>query len=122
MTVTLTKTRMIAGVWEGIFVGVIDAPPQIAVTHHGEQVDGAAVKKAAQSDDWVLHVPIPAHLLADGVQTFVISDVETGENLNSFTLLAGEALAEDIREEMALLREELDMLKSAFRRHCVETT
>ena len=122
MTVTLTKIRMIAGVWEGIFVGVIDAPPQIAVTHQGEHVDGAAVKKAAQSDDWVLHVQIPAHLLADGVQTFVISDVETGENLNSFTLLAGEALAEDIREEMALLREELDMLKSAFRRHCVETT
>ena len=122
MTVTLTKIRMIAGVWEGIFVGVIDAPPQIAVTHQGEHVDGAAVKKAAQSDDWVLHVPIPVHLLADGVQTYLISDVETGETLNSFTLLAGEALAEDIREEMALLREELDMLKSAFRRHCVETT
>ncbi|MGY9031610.1 MAG: hypothetical protein ACKVIA_05150 [Rhodobacterales bacterium] len=122
MTVTLTKTRMIAGVCEGIFAGVIDAPPQIAVTHHGEQVDGAVIKKAAQSDDWVLHVPIPVHLLADGVQTYLISDVETGETLNSFTLLTGEALAEDIREEMALLREELDMLKSAFRRHCVETT
>lgn len=122
MTVTLTKTSMIAGVCEGIFAGVIDAPPQIAVTHHGEQVDGAVIKKAAQSDDWVLHVPIPVHLLADGVQTYLISDVETGETLNSFTLLTGEALAEDIREEMALLREELDMLKSAFRRHCVETT
>lgn len=122
MTVTLTKTRMIAGVCEGIFAGVIDAPPQIAVTHHGEQVDGAVIKKAAQSDDWVLHVPIPVHLLADGVQTYLISDVETGETLNSFTLLTGESLAEDIREEMALLREELDMLKSAFRRHCVETT
>ena len=122
MTVTLTKTRMIAGVCEGIFAGVIDAPPQIAVTHHGEQVDGAVIKKAAQSDDWVLHVPIPVHLLADGVQTYLISDVETGETLNSFTLLTGEALAEDIREEMALLREELDMLKSAFRRHCVEST
>lgn len=122
MTVTLAKTRMIVGVCEGIFAGVIDAPAQIAVTHHGEQVDGAVIKKAAQSDDWVLHVPIPVHLLADGVQTYLISDVETGETLNSFTLLAGEALAEDICEEMALLREELDMLKSAFRRHCVETT
>ncbi|MCO4847405.1 MAG: hypothetical protein KC448_05460 [Yoonia sp.] len=121
MTITLTKTRMIAGVWEGIFAGVNDVPPQIVVTHQGEQVDGALVKKAAQSDDWVAQVPIPAHLLSDGVQTFVISAVESGETLNSFTLLAGEALAEDIREEMALLREELDMLKSAFRRHCVET-
>ena len=81
MTVTLTKTRMIASVCEGIFAGVIDAPPQIAVTHHGEQVDGAVIKKAAQSDDWVLHVPIPVHLLADGVQTYLISDVETGETL-----------------------------------------
>ncbi|MFT5066434.1 MAG: hypothetical protein ACI9TA_002059 [Reinekea sp.] len=121
MTVTLTKTRMIAGIWEGIFAGVVGSPPQISVTHQGEQVDGSLVKKAAQSDDWVVHVPIPAHLLSDGVQTFVISDVETGETLNSFTLLAGDALSEDIREEMALLREELDMLKSAFRRHCVET-
>lgn len=121
MTVTLTKTRMIAGVWEGIFAGVQDAPPHISVTHQGEDIEGAVVKKAAQSDDWVLHVPIPVHLLSDGVQTFVISDAETGETLNSFTLLAGDALSEDIREEMALLREELDMLKSAFRRHCVET-
>jgi hypothetical protein len=121
MTVTLTKTRMLAGVWEGVFAGIVDAPPQIAVTHRGDDVEGAMVKKAPQSDDWLLHVPIPAHLLSDGVQTFVISDVDTGETLNSFTLLAGDALAEDIREEMALLREELDMLKSAFRRHCVET-
>lgn len=121
MTVTLTKTRMIAGVWEGIFAGVKNTPPHISVTHQGEDIEGAVVKKAAQSDDWVLHVPIPVHLLSDGVQTFVISDAETGETLNSFTLLAGDALSEDIREEMALLREELDMLKSAFRRHCVET-
>ena len=121
MTITLTKTRMIAGVWEGIFAGVTDALPEIVVTHQGDQVDGSLVKKAQQSDEWVLHVPIPAHLLSDGVQTFVISAVESGEILNSFTLLAGDALSEDIREEMALLREELDMLKSAFRRHCVET-
>ena len=120
MTITLTKIRMIAGVWEGIFSGVINVPPQIAVTHQGETVDGAVVKKAAQSDDWVAHVPVPAHLLSDGVHTFVIFDVESGETLNWFTLISGEVLAEDIREELALIREELDMLKSSFRRHCVE--
>lgn len=120
MTVTLTKTGMIAGVWEGIFAGVINVPPQIAVTHQGETVDGAVVRKATQSDDWVAHVAVPVHLLSDGVQTFVIFDVESGETLNRFTLISGEALAEDIREELALLREELDMLKSSFRRHCVE--
>ena len=29
--------------------------------------------------------------------------------------------AEDIRAELSLVRDELDLLKRAFRRHCVET-
>ena len=41
--------------------------------------------------------------------------------LASFSIVAGDALAEDIRAELSLLRAELDMLKKAFRRHCVET-
>jgi hypothetical protein len=122
MTVTLTKTRMIAGVWEGVLGGVQDTPPQIVVTHQGAVVAGSEVKKAAQGDDWVVHVPVPVHLLSDGVQTFIVTNVDADEILDSFSLLAGAGLAEDIRAEMSLLREELDMLKSAFRRHCVETT
>jgi len=55
-------------------------------------------------------------------ENFIISDGKTGMTLNSFALLFGEVLAEDIRAEMGLLREELDLLKSAFRRHCVETS
>jgi hypothetical protein len=55
-------------------------------------------------------------------ENFIISDEKTGMTLNSFALLFGEVLAEDIRAEMGLLREELDLLKSAFRRHCVETS
>ena len=42
--------------------------------------------------------------------------------LDSFALMSGDALSYDIRAEMTLLREELDMLKRAFRRHCLETT
>ena len=70
----------------------------------------------------MLRVPIPAELLSDGVQTFLIRDTDSGETLESFSILAGEALADDIRAEVELLREELDMLKRAFRRHCLETT
>ena len=44
------------------------------------------------------------------------------EVLGSFTLIAGEALGDDLRAEVSLLRAELDMLKRAFRRHCLETT
>jgi hypothetical protein len=42
--------------------------------------------------------------------------------LEKFTLIAGDVLGDDIRAEVDLLRAELDMLKRAFRRHCVETT
>ena len=55
-------------------------------------------------------------------ENFIISDEKTGMTLNSFALLFGEVLAEDIRAEMGWLREERELLKSAFRRHCVETS
>ena len=42
--------------------------------------------------------------------------------LGDFTLMAGDAVADDLRAEVELLRAELDMLKRAFRRHCLETT
>ena len=117
----LTKTRMIGGVWHGVLTGHAgDTAPPLAVTHHGEAVAGLTT--VPQPDgSWLVEVPVPADRLADGVQTFVISDVTGGEVLASFAFLAGEALAEDIRAEMDLLRDELDMLKRAFRRHCLET-
>jgi hypothetical protein len=35
--------------------------------------------------------------------------------------MAGEVLSDDFRSEVSLLRAELDLLKRAFRRHCLET-
>ena len=55
------------------------------------------------------------------MQTVVIADAETGEAEATVSLVAGEALAGDLRAEIDLLRAELDMLKRAFRRHCLET-
>ncbi len=120
---TLTKTRMTAGVWEGVLTrpGTGSFQPALAVSHQNVQIDGWTVTEDAAAGNWLMRVPVPAELIADGVQTFVISDTRSDETLASFSLLAGEALAEDIRAEMDLLRAELDMLKRAFRRHCVET-
>lgn len=116
---TLTKTRMISGVWEGVLTGVVgDTAPNLKVTHFGEAI--ADVTVAQEAGQWFVRVPVPIDRVADGVQTFVITDVATDTVLNSFALFAGEALAEDIRAEMDLLRAELDMLKQAFRRHCLE--
>ncbi len=120
---TLTRTRLLEGVWEGVLTrqGVGDGPPDIEVTHLQEPVAGVEVTEKPGERLWVVRVPVPAEKIADGVQTFVIRDRRTGEVLDSFALIAGDVLSHDIRAEMALLREELDLLKRAFRRHCQET-
>ena len=41
MTLQLIKTRMIAGVWEGVLSGVDGAPPAIGATHLGEPIEGS---------------------------------------------------------------------------------
>lgn len=49
-----------------------------------------------------------------------LRSVASGEVLDRITLMSGAPLDEDIRAEVALLRDELEMLKRAFRRHCAE--
>jgi len=60
-------------------------------------------------------------VLSDGVQVVSLRTADEGDVLDRITLMAGQALDEDIRAEVALMRDELEMLKMAFRRHCAET-
>ncbi len=120
-TLTLTPTKMRHGVWQGIVQQTGTGVPQIKVTHLGTKVPDVVVAESATQGEWRIEVPIPATAIADGVQVFLISDATDDEQLGQFTLIAGEALGDDIRSEVELLRAELDMLKRAFRRHCVET-
>lgn len=117
----LTKTKLVNGVWEGELTGVTDdEAPELVFSHLNDPIDGLAVTH--EGDRWFVRAPVPLDRIADGVQTFVIADATSGETLTSFALLSGEGLSEDIRAEVDLLRAELDMLKRAFRRHCLETT
>jgi len=120
---TLTKTRLFEGVWEGVLTTEVEGnfQPEVEVTHLQNKIDGVEIIENREARHWVLRVPIPASLITDGVQTFLINDVKTGDTLGSFALMSGDALSYDIRAEVTLLREELDMLKRAFRRHCLET-
>jgi hypothetical protein len=121
-TLTLAKTRLIEGAWEGVLTGASgDEPPDLSVTHFETPVDGVTLDKLPDGSGWRVRVPIPPEVISDGVQTFVIRAAGSEETLDSFSILAGEALSEDIRAEIELLRAELDMLKRAFRRHCLET-
>ncbi|SLN58157.1 hypothetical protein [Roseisalinus antarcticus] len=115
---TLTKTRLVDGIWQGLLSGP-DAPPEVVATHLQTPLEGVEVTPAEGGH--LVRVPIPAEIIADGLQTVLLSDGASGARLGSFSILAGDALAEDIRAEIDLLRAELDMLKRAFRRHCTET-
>ncbi len=115
---TLTKTRLFEGVWEGVLSTDSKAKfqPEIEVTHLDQTLADVEVTAGPGGGQWSIRVPIPAALIADGVQTFLIRDGRNGDVLNSFALMAGDFLSYDIRVEMALLREELDMMKRVLRR------
>ena len=119
--VQLTKTKMQQGVWQGIITGMGEDAPRIEVTHENDPVADIILTHNESADHWTLSIPIPTQAIADGVQTLIIRDAEANEKIGHVTFMAGEALGDDIRAEMDLLRAELDMLKRAFRRHCTET-
>ena len=117
----LTKTRIRAGLWEGVLRSSAPAPV-VEVTLQGKPLAGVSLAQIPGSPgEWSLRVPILAEHLSDGVQTFLIRDPASGETLAHFTVITGVAMEDDLRAEIDLLREELDMLKRAFRRHCTET-
>jgi len=120
---TLTKIRMRNGIWEGRIsdAGAAGVVPDVRVMYLDQPVQGVSLSDGPTTGEWMITIPVPPHAVADGVQTFVIHDATNDTKLGDFTLIAGEALADDLRAEVELLRAELDMLKRAFRRHCLET-
>jgi hypothetical protein len=121
----VTKRRMIEARWNAVVTradgATIEDTPKLSVTLDGKPVLGVSLK-AGENGTWEMIVPVPAEAVSDGIRTVLIADSETEETLAGFSLLSGEALDEDLRAEVELMRQELDMLKRAFRRHCVETS
>ncbi len=118
----LTKKCITNGVYEGAYQGEAIAPV-LELYHLGKAVGETKVDPVSgQKNTWLIQCTIPANTLSDGVQTFLICHAGETTPLDSFSIVAGEPLDDDLRNEINLLREELDMLKRAFRRHCVETT
>ena len=117
----LTQMRIRGGVWQGVLTGMTE-PPALEVVLLEAVLPGLTV--AALPDrpgDWAVRIAVPPEVLNEGVQTFLIRDKVSGETLAHFTIITGVAMEDDLRAEFDLLRAELDMLKRAFRRHCVET-
>ncbi|TGD44662.1 hypothetical protein EEB11_03555 [Pseudotabrizicola sediminis] len=117
----LTKTRIRAGIWEGVLSGVA-SQPTLEVLLLEQPISGVVVEPVTgRAGDWAVRVPVPAEVLSEGVQTFLIREAGSDQTLAHFTIITGVAMEDDLRAEVDLLRQELDMLKRAFRRHCLET-
>ena len=121
---TLVEGTVRAGVWQGLIAadGQEQSVPVIEVSHQGHALpDTRLIAVSETTNRWLVSQPIPAEVLWDGVQTFLVRDVGLQETLGHFTILTGDAVAQDMVAELDLLRAELDMLKRAFRRHCQES-
>ena len=118
----LSKTRLRHGRFEGLIEGATGgARPNVEARHQDQVIDGVTVSESADDGAWDLMVPVPADAIADGVQTIVVYESGTDHKLGEVTLIAGDVTDDVLRAEVELLRAELDMLKRAFRRHCLET-
>ncbi|MDT0681390.1 hypothetical protein RM543_01740 [Roseicyclus sp. F158] len=124
MTLTLGASALRAGTWIATLEGDGRSdPPRLTAESAGEALPAPDVTAdPGRPGTWEARLAIPAELLSDGVRTIVVRDEETGDMLASFAIVAGAPLDEDLRAEIDLLRAELDMLKGAFRRHCLEST
>ena len=117
----LTKTRMLEGVWQGIITDAGDVKPELSVTHANTELADVKLVHNEAANHWVLSIPVPAAAIADGIQTILVLDRKSERKLGNVVLIGDDVSSVDLRNEMDLLRAELDMLKRAFRRHCVET-
>ncbi len=113
----LTTVRLENGIWEA-HVSCEDEP-QVEIRHLDAVLDG--IEKTKTKEGWNLRVTVPVSVLSEGVHCLVVSDLVSGQQLGSMTIIAGEPAADDLRAEVELLRAELDLLKRAFRNHCVGT-
>lgn len=116
----LVRTGLEAGCYTGVLTGA--GQTEIEALHKGRIVGVAKIGPHPTEDNAQrISLDLPVDVLSDGVQVIGLRSTATGEVLDRITLMAGDALEEDVRAEVALLRDELEMLKRAFRRHCAET-
>lgn len=116
----LVPVRLQAGRYEGI----LTSPESIGIeaVHNGKVICMARVTpEDGRSATFRVALDLPAEVIGEGVHVISLKSLRTGNVLDRITLLGGDVLEHDIREEIALLRDELEMLKRAFRRHCADT-
>ena len=120
----LTRRRIRGGFYEGLLTtgARLRETPRVELHLPDTSLGDVAITASGKGGKaWDIVATIPAVSINEGIQTYILCDGATGETLDSFAVVTGEPLQEDLRSEIALIRAELDMLKRAFRRHVVES-
>jgi hypothetical protein len=116
----LTRVRLQGGRYDGLYQGPEAAA--LEAVHEGAVIAVATtIADDAMPGRWRVSLELPATIISDGVQVIALRSTATGMVLDRVTLMAGAPLDDDIRAEVSLLRDELEMLKRAFRQHVRET-
>lgn len=82
-----------------------------------ERLDQTRAGVEAKDGSRALSFTIPARIIGDGVQVLEISRTDQAETLASVILIAGTPYDADLHVQVAMLRAELDQLKSFIRRN-----
>lgn len=111
---------------EGIWIGEVEdytekVAPSFVVSSSDRMIDDMNVAQVNGSGTWQVSIRVPADVMSDAGEVFLIVDQQSGDNLASFAVYSDASLNGSLRTEVDLLRAELEMLKRAFRRHCAET-
>lgn len=120
----LTRVGLRQGTYEGILTGPATAnePPQVRLVSAGAPLATARLEPVEnRRGAWNVSAEVPARALSDGFTVFELRAGPEDDALDRFVIYAGEDVEADLRAQVALLRAELDLLKSAFRRHCRDT-
>ncbi|MBF9035131.1 hypothetical protein HKCCE2091_12870 [Rhodobacterales bacterium HKCCE2091] len=111
---TLTRIGLKAGRYEAMLDGA--GPVPVIEFVHLDRVIATAEVSEAGDGRHRLAATLPAALISDGVQVVTLRSAADGTVLDRLTILAGTGLEDDFRAELALLRDEVEVLKRAVRR------
>ena len=112
------------GVSNGVWTAVLSLPtapadpPVIDAVHRGRKLTSVKVSDAGAPGCFRLSFEIPGGILNDGTEAILIVDAGEETVLGAITVGVDCPDTNELVDEVALLRAELDLLKRAFRRHC----
>ncbi|SDY34271.1 hypothetical protein SAMN05444004_101190 [Jannaschia faecimaris] len=113
----LHRTGVTGGTYRGLLTATDESdetPPPLTLVLGGETLGEMTME--AVDGGWQVEGEMGLAPLTDGAQTVFVR-LPDGTALDSVTVITGLSAPEDLRAELATLRDEVTLLKKAFRRH-----